>query len=179
MFFSESCVESRREFMLGCAQAGAALAVVSGAQGALAAVASSPVVAGSASVSADLLQALGSRIGLEVAAMVGDAGAPLTLAYLDAAGPSVDALRVGVEQGVAWHAGSAPVCVETQVSAANTMGVALITNPATGRAARVEINATALSMIALIESVKTSASSQKHSVLTASADNLYRVSYLS
>ena len=178
MFFSQFRSESRREFMLGCAQAGAALAVAGGAQGALAAVVSSPV-ADSASISPDLLQALGSRIGLEVAAMVGDAGAPLTLAYLDAAGPSVDALRVGIAQGVAWHAGVAPVCVETQVSAANTIGVALITNPATGRAARVEIDATALSMIALIESVKTPASSQKHSVLTASADNLYRVSYLS
>jgi hypothetical protein len=178
MFFSETRTESRREFMLGCAQAGAALAVAGGAQGALAAVTTSSV-ASSASVSPDLLQALGSRIGLEVAAMVGDAGAPLTLAYLDAAGPSVDALRAGIEQGVAWHAGTAPVCVETQVSAASTIGVALISNPATGRAVRVEINATALSMIALIESVKTPASSQKHSVLTASADNLYRVSYLS
>jgi hypothetical protein len=172
-------VESRRDFMIGCTQTGAALAVVGGAQGALAAVASMSVAADSASVSPDLLQALGSRIGLEVAAMVGDAGVPLTLAYLDAAGPSVDALRVGIEQGVAWHAGVAPVCVETQVPAANTIGVALVTNPATGRAARVEIDATALSMIALIESVKTPASSQKHSVLTASADNLYRVTYLS
>jgi hypothetical protein len=172
-------VESRRDFMMGCAQTGAALAVLGSAQGAFAAVASTPVVPSSESLSPDLLQALGSRIGLEVAAMVGDAGAPLTLAYLDAAGPSVDALRVGIELGVAWHAGVAPVCVETQVSAANTIGVALVTNPATGRAARVEINATALSMIALIESVKTPASSQKHAVLTASADNLYRVTYLS
>ncbi len=171
--------ESRREFMLGCAQAGAALAVAGGAQGALAAVTCSTMATGSASVSPDLLQALGSRIGLEVAAIVADAGVPLTLTYLDAASPSVDALRVGVEQGVAWHAGTAPVCVETQVSSASTIGVALITNPVTGRAARVEINATALSMIALIESVKTPASSQKQAVLTASADNLYRVTYLS
>ena len=172
--------QSRREFMVHSTQAGAALAVMGGASGAMAlgVERASPSVA-AAAVNADLLHALGARIGLEVATALGSFGTPLTLSYLDAAGPSVDALREGLEQGMAWHTGAAPVSVEAALSRASVLGVALIKNSATGRAARVEIDATALSMIALIESVKTPASSHKHAVLTASADNLYRIDYLS
>ena len=101
------------------------------------------------------------------------------MSYLDCAGPSVDALREGIEQGMRWHIGAAAACVDAQASHGSVLGVALISNAATGRAARVEIDGTALSMIALIESVKTPASSHKHAVLTASADNLYRVTYVS
>ena len=168
--------QSRREFMVHSSQAGAALAVIGGAPSAFAAVAAP---AAPSAVSADLLRALGNRIGLEVATEISGGGAPLTMSYLDCAGPSVDALREGIEQGVQWQIGVAPACVEAQASHGSVLGVALISNVATGRTARVEIDATALSMISLIESVKTPASTRKHSVLTASADNLYRVNYLS
>ena len=99
--------------------------------------------------------------------------------YFDCAGPSVDTLREGIEQGLQWQIGVTPACVEAQASHGSILGVALISNAATGRSARVEIDATALSMIALIESVNTPASAHKQAVLTASADNLYRVNYLS
>ncbi len=167
--------QSRREFMVHSSQAGAALAFLGGASGAFAeAVAPTP-----AAVNADLLHALGSRIGLEVASVIASEGAPLTVSYLDCAGPSVDALRKGIEQGVNWHAGAAPTCIEAHGAHSSLLGVALISNTVSGRSARVEIDSTALSMIALIESVKTPASAHKHAVLTASADNLYRVNYLS
>lgn len=167
--------QSRREFMVHSTQAGAALALVGGASGALATIVSPSVVG--AAVSSDLLHALGTRIGLEVASVISSDGAPLAMSYLDCAGPSVDALREGIEQGVAWEVGAAPACAEAQGLHSSILGVALITNRATGRSARVEIDTTALSMINLIESVKTPASTQKHAVLTASADNLYRVNY--
>lgn len=165
--------QSRRDFMVHSTQAAAALAVSGGVSGAFAAAAT----ASSDAVNADLLHALGSRIGLEVASAIGDAGVPLTMSYLDCAGPSVDALRSGIEQGVQWQSGVAPACVESQHAQASVLGVALISNGRTGRSARVEIETTALSMIALIESVKTPASAHKHAVLTANADTLYRVSY--
>ena len=167
--------QSRREFMVHSSQAGAALAMMGGASSAFAAA----TTAAPSAVSADLLRALGDRIGLEVATEISGGGAPLTMSYLDCAGPSVDALREGIEQGVQWQIGVAPACVEAQASHGSVLGVALISNAATGRTARVEIDATALSMISLIESVKTPASTHKHAVLTASADNLYRVNYLS
>ena len=167
--------QSRREFMVHSSQAGAALAMMGGASGAFAAAATESPSA----VSADLLRALGNRIGLEVATAISSDGAPLTMSFLDCAGPSVDALREGIEQGVQWQVGAAPACVEAQASHGSVLGVALIRNLATGRTARVEIDATALSMISLIESVKTPASTHKHAVLTASTDNLYRVNYLS
>ena len=167
--------QSRREFMVHSSQAGAALAMMGGASSAFAAA----TTAAPSAVSADLLRALGNRIGLEVATAISSDGAPLTLSYLDCAGPSVDALREGIEQGMQWQIGTAPACVEAQAAHGSLLGVALISNAATGRTVRVEIDATALSMISLIESVKTPASSHKHAVLTASADNLYRVNYLS
>ena len=167
---------SRREFMVHSSQAGAALAVMGGASSALATV---TATAAAAAVSPDLLRALGNRIGLEVATAISSDGAPLTMRYFDCAGPSVDALREGIEQGLQWQIGVTPACVEAQASHGSILGVALISNAATGRSARVEIDATALSMIALIESVNTPASAHKQAVLTASADNLYRVNYLS
>lgn len=168
--------QSRREFMVHSSQAGAALAVMGGASSAFAAVASSVTPS---AVSPDLLRALGNRIGLEVATELSSDGASLTMSYLDCAGPSVDALREGIVQGMQWQVGTARACVEAQASHASVLGVALIRNAATGRTARVEIDGTALSMIALIEAVKTPASTHKHAVLTASADNFYRVNYLS
>ena len=168
--------QSRREFMVHSSQAGAVLALMGGASGAFAAAITTTAPT---AVSPDLLRALGNRIGLEVATAISSDGAPLAVSYLDCAGPSVDALREGIEQGVQWQIGAAPACVEAQAAHGSVLGVALISNVATGRTARVEIDATALSMIALIESVQTPASTHKHAVLTASADNLYRVSYLS
>lgn len=183
-----SFTESRREFMKGSARAGAALAVVAGSGGALTAFAStmspSALAAGSAAtagvtVSPDLLHALGARIGLEVTEALGAANSSVSLAYIDAAGPSADALREGIERGIHWQAGSPAALREWQAPYCSLLGAALITNEATGQRALVEIDATALSMIAMVESLKTPASSHKHAVLTASADNLYRVTYQS
>ena len=165
--------QSRREFMVHSSQAGAALAVMGGASGAFA-----DVIAPTRVVNADLLHALGSRIGLEVASAISSDDAPLTISYLDCAGPSVGALREGLKQGVQWHVGAVPACAEAHGARSSLLGVALISNTVSGRSARVEIHSTALSMIALIESVKTPASAHKHAILTASADNLYRVNYL-
>ena len=174
-----SFTESRREFMKSGARAGAALGVIGGLSGAVAAadVAISPVAA--SAVNTQLLHALGARIGLEVAAELGAVDAPVTLAYIDAAGPAADALRDGIERGIHWETRVAPVCREWQAPYASVLGAAMITNQLTGRSALVEIDPTALSVITLIESVNVPASSQKQAVMTASADNLYRVSYLS
>lgn len=181
-----SFTESRRDFMVGSARAGAALAVVVGSGGALNVFAATPTVstaalmtASLASVSPELLHALGARIGLEVTTALAGADAPVTLAYIDAAGPSADCLREGIECGIQWQAGSAPTSREWQAPYCSLLGAALITNERTGQRALVEIDATALSMIAMVESVKTPASAHKHSVLMTSADNLYRVKYFS
>ncbi len=181
-----SFAESRREFMVGGARASAALAVIAasgGAVGALAAEmlpgASASAATVGASVSPELLHALGARIGLEVTEALGGSNASVSLAYIDAAGPTADALREGIERGIHWEAGTAPTSREWQAPYCSLLGAALITNEATGQRALVEIDNTALSMISMVESVNTPASAHKHAVLIASADNLYRVSYLS
>lgn len=178
-----SFTESRREFMKSGARAGVALAVVAGSGGALSTVVSAMVPAAPAAaagtVNSELLHALGARIGLEVTGALGGADAPVSLAYIDAAGPTADALREGIERGIQWEAGTAASLREWQAPYCSLLGAALITNEITGKQAVVEIDATVLSMIAMVESVKTPASAHKHAVLTASADNLYRVRYLS
>ena len=173
-----SFVESRRDFMLNGARAGGAVASVAAlatAPGAMAAALGDELV--TPAVSGDLLHALGGRIGLEVASVIGSSGQALAMAYVDAAGPSVDALRLGMEQGIEWQTRCAAQCIETQSSPSTVIAVAHVSNPATGRSARVEIDAVALSVIGLIESINAPGSAQKNAVLTASADNLYRIRY--
>ncbi len=175
--------ESRRDFVLGGARSGAAAAVVAAMPAAFATMPSAFGVAPATqseanAASADLLQALGSRIGLEVASEIGVRGDALTLAYLDAAGESVDALRLGIEQGMSWQTGRAAAMVESPSASSSLLGVALISNASNGRSARVEINATSLSMLTMIEADRTPLSSKKLSVLTANADNFYRVQYV-
>jgi len=165
--------------MFAGARAGAAAATVAAlasAPGAMAAALGDEAAASQA-VSGDLLHALGGRIGLEVASVIGATGQPLAMAYVDAAGPSVDALRLGMEQGIEWQTRCTAQCIETQASPSTVIAVAHISNPATGRTARVEIDAVALSVIGLIESINAPGSAQKNAVLTASADNLYRIRY--
>jgi len=168
--------ESRRQFMAGsaktCALVGA-LGVVGGAH----AFAGTASTAGA--VDADLLHALGTRIGLDVAAAIGEGEAPLTVSYLDAAGPSIDPLREGIEHAMRLHSDSPSVCNEAAAPYASALGVALMHNPATGRSARVEIFPESLSQIAMIQSATGSASLQKQAVMSAPADGFYRVTYLS
>ena len=166
--------ESRRQFMAGsaktCALVGA-LGVVGGAQ----------AFAGGATagaVDADLLHALGTRIGLDVAAAIGEGDAPLSVSYLDAAGPSIDPLREGIEHAMRLHSSTPAVCKESAAPYASVLGVALMHNAATGRSARVEIFPESLSQIAMIQSATGSASLQKQAVMSAPADGLYRVTYI-
>lgn len=180
-----SFVKSRREFLVGGARASAALAAVVVSGGVAGAFAdeflpsAAALNATATAVSPELLHALGARIGLEVTQALGGSNAPVSLAYIDASGPAVDALRDGIERGISWEAGSTPPSREWQASYCSLLGAAMITNEATGQRAIVEIDNTALSVIAMVEGLTTPASSHKHAVLTASADNLYRVRYVS
>lgn len=172
--------QSRREFLVGGARAGAAfaaLAITGGAAGAFAAdfLPGAAASSAAAAVSPELLHALGARIGLEVTQAIGGGNAPMSLAYIDAAGPAVDALRDGIERGIQWEAGSAPTSREWQAPYCSLLGAAMITNETTGQRAIVEIDHTALSMIAMVEGLNTPASAHKHAVLTLNSDNLYRV----
>jgi len=169
--------QSRRDFMAQGARGGTALAVAAAVP--MAVMAESDITASATAelASVDLLHALGARIGLEVAAELGAAGAPLTLAYVDAAGPSADALREGLERGMRWHSRCDAVCRDWQAPYANILGAALITNTQTGRSALVEIEPTALSMVALVESVNVPPSAAKQAIVSMDASNLYRVNY--
>lgn len=174
--------ESRRQFMAGsaktCALVGA-LGVVGVVGGANAVTMSAePALLRSAAVDADLLHALGARIGMDVASEIGSNEAPLTVSYVDTAGPSIDPLREGIEHAMRLHSGAPSAVVETAAPYASVLGVALMTNPATGRSARVEIFPESLSQIAMIQSAASSASLHKQAVMSAPSDSFYRVTYV-
>lgn len=109
--------ESRREFIVGSAKAAA---VVAGAALAPMAFAFSfsavPVAGAAASLGAataagntDLLHALGTRIGLEIAAEIGGEGkdaVPLALSYADNAGPAIDPLQAGIAHAMVLACGA-------------------------------------------------------------------------
>jgi hypothetical protein len=164
---------SRRDFIVNSASAGAAGAALMSVGGAWASDMATP----QAAASADLLHALGARIGLEVAAALGDASGPYALTYLDGAGESVDALREGIETGMRWEAGHAPLTSERAIHPSSLLGVALVRNPDTGKSARVDINTIALYMLTVIEDTPGPSSSKKLAVMTTDARELYRVQY--
>lgn len=181
--------ESRREFIVGSAKASAVVAGAVLAPMAFASSLSAPLVAGiaatlgtmTAAANTDLLHALGTRIGLEIAAEIGGEGAdavPLALSYADNAGPAIDPLQAGIAHAMVLACGAeGAACIETSAPYSSVLGVALISNPATGRVARVEIFPEALSHLTMIQEATASASLQKQAVMSASADAFYRVTY--
>ena len=181
--------ESRREFIVGSAKASAVVAGAVLAPMAFASSLSAPLVAGiaatlgtmTAAANTDLLHALGTRIGLEIAAEIGGEGAdavPLALSYADNAGPAIDPLQAGIAHAMVLACGAeGAACIETSAPYSSVLGVALISNPATGRIARVEIFPEALSHLTMIQEATASASLQKQAVMSASADAFYRVTY--
>ena len=182
--------ESRREFIVGSVKASAVVAGVALAPLAFASSISTASVVGTATTlgavsstaaNTDLLHALGTRIGLEIAAEIGGEGAdavPLALSYADNAGPAIDPLQAGIAHAMVLACGAdGAACIETSAPYSSVLGVALISNPATGRMARVEIFPEALSHLTMIQEATVSASLQKQAVMSANAEAFYRVTY--
>ncbi len=181
---------SRREFIVGSAKASAVFAGAALAPMAFASSVSVAPITGTvatlgalttAAINSDLLHALGTRIGLEIAAEIGGDGAdavPLALSYADNAGPAIDPLQAGIAHAMVLAcAAEGAACIETSAPYSSVLGVALISNPATGRMARVEIFPEALSHLTMIQEATKSASLQKQAVMSANADAFYRVTY--
>ena len=181
---------ARREFMSDSAKVCAVATAAMIAPGVFASrLSAAPILgvtpvfgAGVAAVAdTDLLHALGTRIGLEIAAEIGGEGAdavPLALSYADSAGPAIDPLQAGIAHAMVLACGAAgAACIETSAPYSSVLGVALISNPATGRMARVEIFPEALSHLTMIQEATNSASLQKQAVMSANSDAFYRVTY--
>ena len=187
---SKAFQASRREFMSDSAKVCALTVATVAAPVAFAAQLSAAPITGAttalgtsvvAVADADLLHALGTRIGLEIAAEIGGDGTdavPLALSYADSAGPAIDPLQAGIAHAMVLACGAAgAACIETSAPYSSVLGVALISNPATGRMARVEIFPEALSHLTMIQEATASASLQKQAVMSANSDIFYRVTY--
>ena len=187
---SKAFQASRREFMSDSAKVCALAVATVAAPVAFAAQLSAAPITGAttalgtsvvAVADADLLHALGTRIGLEIAAEIGGDGTdavPLALSYADSAGPAIDPLQAGIAHAMVLACGAAgAACIETSAPYSSVLGVALISNPATGRMARVEIFPEALSHLTMIQEATASASLQKQAVMSANSDIFYRVTY--
>ena len=190
---SKAFQASRREFMSDsakvCALAVATVATVAAPVAFAAQLSAAPITGATialgtrvvAVADADLLHALGTRIGLEIAAEIGGDGAdavPLALSYADNTGPAIDPLQAGIAHAMVLACGAAgAACIETSAPYSSVLGVALISNPATGRMARVEIFPEALSHLTMIQEATASASLQKQAVMSANSDAFYRVTY--
>ncbi|TAG67755.1 MAG: hypothetical protein EAZ24_15375, partial [Burkholderiales bacterium] len=125
-------------------------------------------------VDADLLHALGERIGRAAAEQVAPNGEAVSLMYFDYAGPSIAALKAGIVTGLTQQCGEAPTCNEISLPYGDRVGVALVRNLATAEEIRIEIDATMLSHLAMIEELAPSAGIAKTSLLQADASYFYR-----
>jgi hypothetical protein len=121
----------------------------------------------------DLLRALGERIGLEAAERVAANGEAVSLIYLDYAGPGIDPLREGIERGLAWQCATV-AANEVQMPYGPLLGVAIVRNLETAQETRFEIDATALSHLAMIEDNAPSRGIAKLAMMNAAPEHFYR-----
>jgi hypothetical protein len=173
---------NRREFLktstILCAGAPFALSLSGVAHAAISASVTESASYSPSLENPSLLRALGSRIGLEAAQRVAPNGEAVSLMYFDGAGANLDALREGIEQGLAWQCNTRVAMNEVAVPYGAILGVAIVRNLETAVETRVEIDATALSQLAMIEANSRAASVQKQAVMSAAAENFYRVTEL-
>jgi hypothetical protein len=172
---------NRREFLKTSATVCVAAPIVLSMSGIVSATltqSASDLSSSTALQNSELLRALGSRIGLEAAQRVAPNGEAVSLMYFDGAGSNLDALREGIEQGLAWQCEARVAMNEVAVPYSAMLGVAIVRNLETAVETRVEIDATALSQLAMIEANSPSQSVQKHAVMSASADCFFRVADL-
>lgn len=123
---------------------------------------------------ADLLRAVGERIGRDAAAQVAPKGEAVSLMYFDYAGPSVSMLKAGIVSGLAQMSFVEPAYNEVSLPYGDQMGVAIVRNLVTAEEMRIEVNPTLLSHLAMIEEISPSAGIAKTSVLQADASYFYR-----
>jgi hypothetical protein len=121
----------------------------------------------------DLLRALGERIGLEAAERVAPNGEAVSLMYFDYAGVAIDPLRAGIEHGLAWHCATVSTN-ELSMPYGALLGVAIVRNLETARETRIEIDAAALSQLAMIEANAPSRGIAKLAMMNASPAFFYR-----
>lgn len=129
-----------------------------------------------AGMDADLLRAVGQRIGSDAAQRVAPNGEAVSLIYFDYAGTSVDPLRAGIERGLALHCGEHVAASEISLPYGELLGVAIVRNLATAVETRIEIHPTMLSHLAMIEEAAPTSGIAKTSILSADAAYFYSVS---
>lgn len=126
-------------------------------------------------VDSDLLRAVGERIGFDAAERIGADRDDVSLMYFDYAGQSIDSLREGIERGLAIKSSGKVIANELDLPYGALLGVAVVRNLRTAVETRVEICATMLSHLALIEANAPTAGIAKTSVMAADASYFYEV----
>jgi hypothetical protein len=126
----------------------------------------------------DLLRTIGQRIGFDAAQRVAPNGEAVSLMYFDYAGPTVDALREGMAQAMTLHSSGKAAVYEIDVPYGELLGVALVRNLQTAAETRIEIDATMLSHLALIEATSSNKLLQHGSIMSAASDCFYRTADL-
>jgi hypothetical protein len=166
---------TRRDFLKTSALATGAMTGVGAWVGATSVhAAAADVSALSSRLDTDLLRAVGERIGADAALRVAPNGAAVSLVYFDYAGPTIDPLRAGIERGLAHFCGDQVAVNEVSLPYGELLGVAIVRNLETAVETRVEIDATMLSHLALIEANAPSLGIAKSSIASADAAYFYR-----
>lgn len=167
---------TRREFLKSSAAVAATVPAVGSWVGAVyAGDVAAQAAHASSRLDADLLRAVGERIGSDAALRVAPNGEAVSLMYFDYAGSTVDPLRAGIERGLSLHCGDRVAVNEISLPYGELLGVAIVRNLETAVETRVEINATMLSHLALIEDAAPSTGIAKTSIMSADASYFYSV----
>lgn len=162
---------SRRGFL----NASAALAATAAAPAMSLAV---PASIDTAAIDGDLLAALGERLARDALRDLGAQGHDLVVHYRDCAAPTLSMLREGLLRGFAFEGATVRTWQDACGDAAAVIAHLTLEDASTGRTVLAEIDATTLSVVAMIEEAAASPVTRKQALFLARSEDLYRIATL-
>jgi hypothetical protein len=123
----------------------------------------------------DLLAALGERLARDAVRDLGAQGHDLVVHYRDCAAPTLSMLREGVMRGLAFEGAKVRTWQDACGDAAPVIARLTLEDVSTGRTVLAELDATTLSVVAMIEEAAASPVTRKQALLLARGEDLYRI----
>lgn len=127
-------------------------------------------------IDGDLLAALGERLARDAVRDLGAQGHDLVVHYRDCAAPTLSMLREGLVRGFAFEGATVRTWQDACGDAAPVIARLTVEDASTGRTLLAEIDATTLSIVAMIEQAAASPVTRKQALLHARGEDLYRIS---
>ncbi|MFN3629076.1 MAG: twin-arginine translocation signal domain-containing protein [Casimicrobiaceae bacterium] len=126
-------------------------------------------------IDGDLLAALGERLARDAVSQLDARGHAVIVHYRDCAAPTLSMLREGLLRGFAFEGATVRAWQDACGNAGPVVARLTVEDAVTGRTVLAEIDATTLSVVAMIEEAAASPVTRKQALLLARSEDLYRI----